>query len=220
MFTLIGLALIFVGATAIVSKSILDTFDDDDTPTNPHQLVRLAGSSGAGMSTTEKDEYIKHLHGELTRLKLQSGLPPLWAGDAGDAQGDATPKSLVPSSITPPSPLAITPPNHPPSPIPSPIPSPPPSPDCFINFPLPDMPLDATSNRLKCRDLILRGMTKSEVLEEVWGLTRGDKTGRKESKYYRCSQLFEQIKADTEAEVVQSVRNQLELMGEVQTNGN
>ena len=143
MFTLIGLALIFVGATAIVSKSILDTFDDDDTPTNPHQLVRLGGSSGAGMDSSDKDAYIKHLQGELTRLKLQSGLPPLWASDEGDAQGDANPENLGRTS------------HHLPSPTPSPLESP----DFVINFPLIDLPFDAPYNRQKCHDLLTPKLT-------------------------------------------------------------
>lgn len=217
MFTLMGLALIFAGATAIVSKSILDTFDDDEDPIEiPGQFKRLGSANGAGMDSADKDAYIRHLQGELSRLKLQSGQPPLWAGDGGDVN----PGTLVPNSITPPSPLAITPPNHPSSPGTSPLESPPPSPDFVINFPVVDLPFDAPSNCQKCHELILRGMTKSEVLEEVWGLTRSDKTGRKESKYYRCSQLFDQIKSEAEAAVIQSVRTQLEFMGEVPTNGN
>jgi hypothetical protein len=227
----IGIALMFIGLSGVATKVILENLDDDEPIEIPGQFKRLGGVSGAGMDSADKDAYIKHLREEVARLSAGTNYSPTppWAftgltGDGSDAQGDANARTLVRPSITSPSPASITPQNHlpspppsplaspPPSPLASPIPSPEPVPDYILSFPPVDLPFDAPSNRQKCLDLILRSFTKAEVLEEVWGLTKKDKTGRPESKYFRCSQLFDQIKADAENQIKLAAYKEIEFM--------
>ena len=201
----------FLGVAGLGTRCILDSIEGEEDPIEiPGQFKRLGSSrSLAGMDTPDKDAYIKHLQAEVSRL---SGKPasPAWAF-TGDA-GDANPETLVRTSITAPSPHPITPQNHLPSPAPSPLASPGVVPDYILNFPPVDLPFDAPSQVMKCKDLILRSMTKAEVLEQVWGLTKSDKTGRPESKYVRCSRLFDQLKMEVENEIKLSVRKELEFM--------
>jgi hypothetical protein len=213
----IGIVLMFLGVAGLGTRVILESIEEEDDPLEiPGQLKRLGSSKSlAGMNSPDKDAYIRHLQAEVTRLSGQPAAPAwTFTGGVGDA-GDAKPENLVRTSITSPSPHPITPQNHPKSPGTSPLESPPLSPDFVINFPVVDLPFDAPSSRQKCHELILRGMTKSEVLEEVWGLTRSDKTGRTDSKYARCSKLFDEIKADAENQIKEAARNKIEFMGQI-----
>ena len=213
----IGIVLMFLGVAGLGTRVILESIEEEDDPIEiPGQLKRLGSSKSlAGMNSPDKDAYIRHLQAEITRLSGQPAAPAwTFTGGVGDA-GDAKPENLVRTSITSPSPHSITPQNHPKSPGTSPLESPPLSPAFVINFPVVDLPFDAPSSRQKCHELILRGMTKSEVLEEVWGLTRSDKTGRPDSKYARCSKLFDEIKADAENQIKEAARNKIEFMGQI-----
>jgi hypothetical protein len=199
MFTIVGLLLIFGSCTAGITKLILESLQEDapeydyDIP----QFKRLASPTGAGMDSTDKDAYIRYLQAELNKVMSAQVMPP-------------------PPMPEPPAAPRITPPITPmPSPIATPIATPL---ESLPSSPL-ELPYDAPSNLLKLKDLILRGHTKSEVLQEVWGLTKSDKTGRPESKYQRCSKLFDRCKEECEAEVTASIRKQIESLEET-PNGN
>ena len=203
----IGIVLMFLGVAGLGTRVILESIEEEPEE-KTGQFKRLGSEKSlAGMEGTDKDDYIRHLQAQITSLSGQPAAPAWTFTGTGDAKGDGNPETLGRTTITSPSPLPITSQNHPKSPETIP--------DYILNFPPLDLPIDAPSNREKCLDLILRSFTKAEVLQSVWGLSKTDKTGRPDSKYARCSKLFDEIKADAENQIKEAARNKIEFMGQI-----